>query len=524
MAQRESLARGALVLAAAGILIRLSGFAYRVPLARWLQDEGLGIYQLAEPALWAFYAVAVGGVPVALGTLVAEYTARGRPHVAEQAMALAMRWTVLVSAAAAVLMFASAGLVAGILGEPRVRWTLMVLAPAAFLFATQACYRWYLQGRQLMTPSAVANLLEQGGRIAGALGGAWVLSRRGLEWAAAGVAVGAVAGGILSDIFLVLVYRRVRCRVRVRWDPGEPQRRLAWRIFVLAWPVTLAGLILPALNFADVTLIQRGLTGLGLSRGDATALYGQFRGMVYPLVTLPAVLTGALATALAPLVTAAWARGDVDAVRHRCLQGVRATALIGLPASLGLMVLAGPAVQAIYAAPAAAPLLTWAAPIALLYPLHGMLAAALNGVGHTGAPVRHITIAMAAKVVADAAVVRIPGVGMPGVAVSSVMMYLLCAWLDLRVLERHLGWRVPWRTVLSGPLLAAAGMAAGVLVLLARGWAGPGPWAALGVSLLAAPILYATILGLSGGLTRADLRDLAGPAADRLERWLHWPW
>lgn len=524
MAHRESLVRGAAVLVAAGLIIRVTGLVYQIPLAHWLGGEGLGIYRMALPAFWAFYRVAVGGIPTALSNLVSEYTSRGRPRAAEDAFRLAMGWTMAVAAAA---MGLAAPWVARLVGEPRTALVLVVLAPALWLFAVQQVYGGYLQGRQIMTPWAAANLLEQAGRIAGALAGAWYLRRYGLAWGAAGAALGATAAGLVTNGYLVSVHARVRegdrtagpGQVRPRPDPGEPAARLAWRLFRLAWPVTLGGAVLPLLHFADTAVVQRGLVRLGLTTAQATELYGQFHGMAYTLVTVPNVFALGLAAALMPAVTRSHARGDGEGVREKCELALRATALIGLPCALALAVLAEPLMAAMFRAGHAAPLLVWAAPIAFFSPLMMVLAGALQGLGHTAPPTRNLVLTMAAKVAADAWLAG--RLGILAVVASSVLSYAAAAWLNLRELGRVLDWQVDWRRVFWLPLAAAAGTAA-ALALLAYGWRLPNPWGTLALAALLAPPIYALLLGLTGALTGADLRELAGPAARRLDRLLHW--
>lgn len=549
MVRKDSLAWGAVVLTLAGFLIRLSGMLYKIPLIRWLGAEGIGLYQMALPAFGAFYRVAVGGIPAALSNLVSEYESHGRPQVAEQALQLAMQWTIGLSLVAAALLALTARSLAGILGDSRVAAVLVVLAPAVYLFSVQQVYGGYLQGRQLITPWAMANLTEQAGRIAGALLGAWLLKGYGLVWGAAGAAVGAVTAGLLSDLYLMLVYRRVRWPERLRpgrLRPGglRPERlrpghlrpgglrpgqtedssRLAWRLFQLAWPVTLGALALPLLNFVDVALIQHGLQRAGLSRAEATDLYGQLSGVVYTLVTMPNVLALGLAGALLPKVTAAWARGHRDQAARRCYLGLRATALIGLPAAILFMVLAGPA-TAVFGVPQAAPLLLGAAPIALFSPLMLVGAGALQGLGLTGHPVRHLTGVMVAKVVLDGVVTRLPEVGIRGVVATSTAFYLVVLVLNLRALERALGYPIPWSRVLAAPLPAALGTGAAVAAMVAAGWTLSGPWGTLATGLVVAPPLYLGLLIAARALTWKEIRELVGPVAARLERFLpHWPW
>lgn len=509
------------MLAVAGVAVRLSGFAYRAPLARLIHAEGLGIYQMALPAFHALLALAMGGVPLALSNLVAEFAAKGRPHVARQVLRLALSGVCLTSTVAAAVLALAAPHLARLLGEPRAAPALLALAPAIVLFSIDSCYRAYFQGSQLMTPTAVAQIAEQALRIAATVFFAYAMFSRGLPYAAAGAASGAAAGGLGSLLYMLVSYGRLPPEPALRWDPGETDARLLRRIFSLSWPVTLGAVLLPLLSLADVAIIQRSLQAVGHSASQATALYGQYSGMAQTLVGLPSVLTGALGSVLMPVAASSRAQRNLGAMARRVRLGVRATALICLPASLGLMVVARPLVVLVFGEPAAAAPLLWLAPVAFLMPLAAVMGSVLLGLGRTGVPVRNLALAIVVKLGLDYALAT--RYGIRGVCVAAVVAYLLVCCLNTMALEKELQESFPWGRLLLGPMGAALAMAAALLMLV-RLRPLAGPLALFTVQLMAAPLLYAAALAISGGLRRTELTELAGPLAPRLQRWLQlWP-
>ncbi len=520
-ARRESLVRGVLVLALAGVLVRLSGFIYRAPLARLIHSEGLGIYQMALPAFHALLALAMGGVPLAVSNLVAEYTACGRPQVARRVLRLALTGVAVTAAVAAVTLAVAAPRLAATLGDPRAVYSLLALAPAIFLFSLEGCLRAYFQGCQLMTPTALAQMAEQALRITTTLALAYALYPLGLPYAAAGAALAAGAAGQAELRYNAVSYSRKPPERPRRWDPGEPDGRLIGRILALSWPATLGAVLLPLLTLADVGVIQRSLQATGFTRAEATALYGQYSGMAYTLVSLPSVLTGALASVLMPVAASAHAQHDRRAISRRVRLSVRVTALICLPAVVGLMVLARPLVTVVFDEPAAALPLVWLAPVAFLMPLAVVMGSVLLGLGRTGIPVRNFAIALVVKLGLD--YVLATRLGIRGVSFAAVIAYLIICWLDTIALEKELGEFLPWGSLLWGPATAATAMT-GALLLVTRLRPVAAEWLLLLGGLAAAPVAYAATLAITGGLRRGELADLAGPLAPRLWRWLQlWP-
>ncbi len=523
VSRKESLIRGAVALALAGLIIKLSNLVVRLPLTRLIGSEGLGIYQMALPAFHALFHIAAGGVPVAVQNLVAEFGTKGRQAVADRVLRLALLYSLIAGGAATSVLLVGAPVLARLLGDPRSRWPLVAVAPAVLLFALDAIYRNYLQGRKLMTPSATASVLEQGAKVAVTIVAAYLLLPLGKEYAAAGAALGITGGAIISLVYMAWVVRRVREEDLSGADQIPPG--LGRRMLKLAWPITVGSVGLPLLQVVDVGIIQRGFLAAGYPVAEATALYGAYSGIAVQIVWFPFVLSNALANALVPTLTAAHARGDIETVRERVLMGLRTASLICLPVAIGVILLASPIVR-LFGEPQAAEALRYMGPVAFLGPITWMMIAQLQALGATAEPMRNLGIATVVKLSLDALLAPVRGVDVRGVAFASVAMFLICVWLNGRTLGRLIDTPIPWGRLLMGPLLASVVMGAGVAGMAMTGWGGNGGWERLLSALAVAPFLYAGTLIATRSLTRAELLALSGPLAPRLERWLAlvWPW
>ena len=79
MNHRQSFLKGALILSAAGAISKILGAIYRIPLARLIGAEGIGLYQMAYPIYTTILALATAGVPVAISILIARKETQGFP-------------------------------------------------------------------------------------------------------------------------------------------------------------------------------------------------------------------------------------------------------------------------------------------------------------------------------------------------------------------------------------------------------------------------------------------------------------
>lgn len=532
MSRRESVLRGAAALALAGLLIKIGNLLVRLPLTRLVGSEGLGIYQMALPAYNALLHLAVGGVPVAVQNLVAEYNERGRRDVMHRVLHLALTYGLLAGGAAACLLLIGAPFLARALGDARAYWPLVALAPAVILNGLDSVLRHYMQGQKRMTPSAVASVVEQGTKIAVTMGAAVLLLPLGLEYAAAGAALGITVGALASVLFMLWRVRKEReedvgmeARKAAAHGARSMPRGLGLRMLRLAWPVTLGSVTMPLLNVLDVSIVQRGFLKAGYPPAEATALYGAFAGIAVQVVWFPFVLTNAVANATVPTLTAAQARGDMQAVRQRVVLGLRTASLICLPVAIGAMVLAAP-IALLFGEPLAADPLRHLGPVALLGPLTWMTVAQLQALGETGVPMRNLTLAMGLKLALDGMLAPIRGIDVNGVATASVIMFFTALWFNALALERLLGEPVPWGRILMGPMVASLVMGLGLVGLVAALWSPAGRMEALAAAAVAAPLLYGGTLIATRSITRTELLAMAGPFAPRLERWMAilWPW
>ena len=74
---RADIARGAIVLAASGLLVKVLGLLYKIPLTNLMGDSGMGFFGSAYTVYTVFYTLSTAGVTTAISLLVSEAEAKG---------------------------------------------------------------------------------------------------------------------------------------------------------------------------------------------------------------------------------------------------------------------------------------------------------------------------------------------------------------------------------------------------------------------------------------------------------------
>ena len=79
---KKTFLHGAIILGAAGFVIKVLGAFFRIPLANMIGEEGMGYYQTAYPIYVLLLVLSTAGIPTAISKLVSAKTAVGKNHEA----------------------------------------------------------------------------------------------------------------------------------------------------------------------------------------------------------------------------------------------------------------------------------------------------------------------------------------------------------------------------------------------------------------------------------------------------------
>ncbi|KKM10910.1 hypothetical protein SY88_11080 [Clostridiales bacterium PH28_bin88] len=460
---KQHFLRGAMVLTLAGLTSKVIGALYRIPLARLMGGEGMGLYQMAYPVYTMLLALSTAGIPVAISILVAEHEARGDAAGARRVFRVALGMLAVTGALSSFLLFRGAFFLAQeVLHEPRSFYPVVALSPAVFLVAVMSAFRGYFQGQQVMAPTAVSQVVEQVVRVSAVLAGAFLLLPYGEEFAAAGATFGAVAGSAAGLVLLLFLYareqwglrggNRQRARRRVH---TEPTGKLMWRIAVIALPLSLGGLVMPVMQMIDAAMVPIRLQAAGFSPDKALDLFGQLTGFAGTLINLPTIITVSLAVSLVPAVAEARAGQDLEAMHHCIGEALRMTFMLVLPAAAGLWLLAAPISLLLYDLPEVGIPLRVLAPGVLLVGLYQTTSGALQGLGKTYLPVRHLLAGAMVKVLMNYYLTAMPALAVKGAAAATVGGFLVAFVLNYISVVRFARFRLRVADSLLKPAIAA---------------------------------------------------------------------
>ena len=505
--------KGTMILTISSIIVKVIGSLNWIILSRVLGGEGIGLYQMGFPIYLMAITVSSAGVPVAISIITSEKLANKDYRGAKRVFNVSLR-LLLVSG----LIFSSALLFGAdflinqhIIRDARAYYSIIALAPAVFFVTFLASFRGYLQGWQIMTPTATSEVVEQLVRVITMLVFADLFMPYGLAYAAGGASMGAGAGAFCALLVLMWFYRRLKRRLHEEIEaqddsiPEESAGHIIKRLLKLALPVSLTSLMLPIGANLDLLIVPQRLEVAGFDVRHATELFGYLTGMAVPLVNLATIFTAAMTISLVPSISESKALERFDAIRDKIRLAFRVAMIITFPCFMGLFFLAEKVAALIYNAPGAAGAIQTMSVGILFLGMHQISTGILQGLGKTAIPVINMILACLVKVVMSWWLTAIPFLGIKGASMATVADFAVAAIINMGFIYKYTGFTFSLGSLLK-PLLASGVMGA-VIYLVLSITEQLGMWCVL-FAMVAAMPAYALALLAFGGLNKEDLDNV----------------
>lgn len=430
-----------MILIISGLIAKIVGAIYRIPLTNILGAEGIGLYQLIFPIYALMLTMSSSGVPTSIARLVSEKRALGDDRGLAEIKRAALSVLLIGGIVFMFIMTALSYPIALSQGNPNMYIGYIMIAPAILFVAVGAYYKGYFQGMMMMTPTAISQIVEQIFKLALGLLFAYLLIDRSIIAAVIGALGGLVIAEMVATLNMAIIYlfnRRKSTKIKVKLNKDAVKQLLLTML-----PITLSGIIFPLTQFIDSILIINVLKISGMAQSAAVADYGLLTGTVNTLINMPIVITLSLAVAIVPYVSALRADRNADAIRDRAALSIKLSYYIGVPCFFAIYFLATPIIQMFYPAlsiiqqETAAKLMQIMALSIISLSSMQIYTSILQALGKSIRPVYNTAIACAVKIILD--FVLIYYLGIMGAAIASILCYLLATLLNGMYYRKLLG-------------------------------------------------------------------------------------
>ena len=536
------------ILAAAGILVRIIGMLYRMPLNDIIGKQGNGYYTSAYNVYNILLILSSYSMPVAVSKMISSRLARGEYANCRRILRVGLIYATVAGGAAAASLWFGADLFAELIKTPMSRYALKTLAPTIWIMAYLGVLRGYFQGMGTMVPTAFSQIIEQIVNAVVSVAAAGLLFQTGLSLnaargaedysyalGAAGGTIGTGAGALTALLFFILLTattgERALLSIKRKPGSGRPRResygRLMYLLTITVVPIVISSGVYNCSNVVDNYLFGQGMDRLGYGADEIAIFWGAL-GQYQLLFNIPVAVSNALSSSLIPSLTRAVSRGDRKQARARIASSIRFSMLIAIPAAVGITVLADPVCNLLFVSEDNSLLirLSMAGSLAVVfYSLSTVTNAVLQGLNRMDLPIRHSAIALIVHVAVLELLLLGLKLGIYSVVIANIVFALVMCLLNGFSIRRAARYRQEIKKTFLLPALCSVFMGAAAYGVY-RGLLAALPWAArsgrVGMAVLVVPsvaaamAVYGLLLVRLGAVNEEELREM--PMGTRLTR------
>lgn len=463
------------ILAIAGILTRVIGIIYRIPLNNILGD-GISAYTIAYDIYSLFLLISSLSLPLAVSKIVATRMAAGQVKNAAKALKGAMVIAVAIGLTVSICVYLFADKLAGLWKFPSASLALKILAPTLFIMCILGVLRGFFQGLGSMIPTAISQIFEQIVNAVVSVLGAYLMFRAGdgigktIEYSAAGGTMGTLAGAVAALVFVTfvyMVYRRNFNRM-MRKDKihvTESYSDLGKVLVVTIFPVLLSTTIYNISSILDSAIYGNIMTKVfGFTEAQYSPYWSIYSGHYRLLTTAPIAIASALSSAVVPSLIRSVTTGDYRLLKSKIGSSIKLTTIIAIPCGIGLSVLADPFITLLFGKGSLhgddVLLMRLAVFVVIGYSFSTITNSILQGINKMKLPVIHSAIALGTHLFILAGL-QLLKTDVYGVAIADILFSVTVCILNSVAINKHTGYRQEITKTFVLPLISAVIMGAG---------------------------------------------------------------
>lgn len=516
---RNFLVQGS-ILAAAGIIVRLIGLLYKIPMTRTLGDEGIGYYNTAYEIYNIGLILSSYSLPLAVSKLIARKEEEGETGGAGRVFYCGILIGVLTGGLMTLLLMFGADRIAGLVfNSPGSALPLRVMTPTIFVFSVMGVFRGYFQGHGDMIPTSVSQIIEQIINAVVSVAASWYFIRifadreNPASYGAAGGTLGTLMGALAAFLLLAYLMTQERSNIRVRAKMGASSSyREIMKLLLLTFaPIILSQFVYQLSGSVDNSMFGLIMGGKGLTEKERLSLLGIYGGKYRLLTNVPVAIASSLGASMIPSIVMSRVHREHAEVRNKIYMTVKFNMLLAIPCAFGMFFLASPVLRMVFGdgRRETAELLMLGASAVVFFSLSTVTNAVLQGIDLMRKSVTHSAISLGIHIVLVYVMLEKLEMGIYGLVIGNVSFAFVVCVLNWIAIGRTLSYRQEVKTTFLLPALASLlmGISAklvyeGLYALLSSN--------ALSVLLSAAfgAAMYAVLLGLFGAVTEEELRKM----------------
>lgn len=520
--KKHSFVFGALILAVSGVVCKVLGAVYKIPLTNILGSEGMGVYYLIFPIYAFLLSFISSSFVVALSKNVSKLCAVNRSKNAYDLFKSSIILLTILGIIFAFFLMGLSKIIASLQGVEGAYLCYIFIAPSLVAVSISSAFKGYFQGLQNMVPTALSQVVAQLLKLAGGFFLASVFVKKGIIFGALGALLGISISEVVTLLFFIVYFLIFKIKNRAYYQNikgiDEKANHFSNIKFIIkeAIPLTLSSIILPMSMVIDSFLIINILKSMSFDKSFATSLLGLNSGVVNTLIGLPTTICSGICMTVIPYITHALSNKNYKEVSNKTILAIKLSLFIAVPcvAVFGLFsveilkVLYAHSFKSLYELNFASTLLVLSAINILYLTFLQLTTAILQAINRSYVPVMSLAIALIFKVICEVALISIPYLNIVGAIVSNVVCYFISSVINIVFIKKQIKLNFSFYRAIICPVLCTIVACVSVFLLkVTLSSFMSSNWAFL-VALVLGALIYIVLIFVLKGFSKEEKMSL----------------
>lgn len=515
---------GVAIMTLSTAIVKIIGLLYKIPMLSYLGTEGMAYFNAAYDIYTMFYMISTAGLPVAVSILISENRVRGNVRNIRRIYRVTVSMFFVIGCAGMLAMIFGSGWFADRIGIDDSAYCIVAIAPTLFLICISSALRGYFQGHQIMTPTAVSQIIEALGKLlVGLFLASWALKKGySLPVVAAFAVLGLTIGVAVSMLYLIFtkfLFRITGKQSALTEDRGllpERSSAILGNLIKISIPITISSSVMGLARLVDTALISNRLQHIGFAQSVANSFYGAYSTLVVPIYNLPPAIITGIALSLVPMLTSAIESGNREKESMVLSSSLRICSLFAMPCSVGICLFSKSILELIFsgqteAVEIAYPLLSILGISVIFACLMTVTNAILQAYKQERKPIISMAVGAAVKIVFDYLLIGIEGINIYGAPISTFMCNATVMALNFYFIKKYATKFDGLVKLFYRPLAASVlsiGIAFGIYFLIVKNYGASRLYTIASIGIAA--ILYVIFAMLIRAVDEEDIKMLPG--------------
>ena len=416
--KRETFLKSTIILMIGGLLTKFLGILIRVIMTRNSSLEVISLYMLVMPTFSLMMAISQLGFSTGISKVVSE-----NKDSSKKILFSVLPISLFINISLTIFLILTSRFIAfNLLKNENAFLPILAISLVLPFDSLSSILRGFFFGKEKMVPHVVSNLAEQIIRLLFMIFILPIIKNKGLVFTTTSLILINVLSELISSVVLIFFLPKT---FKIEKKDLKPSLTSSKNVLETSLPTTATRIIGTISFFFEPIILTYVLTKTGYTTKYIVTEYGIINGFVMPILLLPGFFTNAISSALLPVISREYSKGNIKYSKRKLKQALIYSLLIGGISTIIIFLFPEVFLKFLYKTTIGTNYIKHIAFVFILYYIEAPLATFLQATNNANLMMQDNLIGFIFKTIFLIILSFIPGIGLYSLLISSGINILI---------------------------------------------------------------------------------------------------